>query len=77
MNVYSLNYISKELKDDEELVYIFCERNELNQIYVSERISKEAALTGTNVLTYLKKKLYYKDLNEKFPNKHKDKKNKI
>lgn len=74
---FKMKYLGDNLKDNESIVHMFCEHKKLNQIYASSRIKKEAEFGGKEVFEYVKTKLFYERLENKFPNKHIEKTVKI
>lgn len=74
---FKLKYLNDNLKDKEHIVHLFCNNLKLNQIWASERIKQEAIEGNAEVFQYVKTKLYYKEMNQKFPNKPELKRTKI
>lgn len=74
---FSLRYLHEELKDKEHIVDMFCSHSESNEIWASDRIKKEATEGGTNVSKYVKSKLFYEKLGNKFDKKPETKSHKI
>lgn len=74
---FKIKHIGDNLKDNEVIVNMFCENNKVNQIYASDRIKEQAACSGKKVSEYVKTKLFYQRLDEKFPHKHIQKATKI
>lgn len=74
---FKLKHIHEDLKDDEEIVNIFCSLKKVNQIWASKRIQEEAAVSGVEVADYIKKKLFYKKMENKFAPKQEIKGTKI
>jgi len=74
---FKLKYIHDNLRDNEEMVDIFCNLKKVNQIWASERIKEEASVSGAEVSEYVRKKLFYQKLDAKFSNKKEVKGTKI
>ena len=74
---FSLRYIHDELKDKEHIVDMFCSHSQVNEIWASDRIKKEAIEGGANVSKYVKSKLFYEKLGNKFDKKPETKSHKI
>lgn len=75
--LFKMKYIHEDLKDNEKMVYYFCEKNKTNQIWASDRIKNLAKETGVEVYKYLKSKLLYESMEAKFENKATQKQIKI
>lgn len=75
--LFKMKYIHEDLKDNEKMVYYFCEKNKSNQIWASDRIKNLAKETGVEVYKYLRAKLLYESMEEKFENKATQKQIKI
>ena len=74
---FKLKYLNDNLKDKEHIVNLFCNNLKLNQIWASERIKKEAIEGNAEVFQYVKTKLYYNEMSQRFPNKPDFKRTKI
>lgn len=74
---FKLSYLPDNLRDSEDIVDIFCNIKKVNQIWASERIKNEAAVSGVEVSEYVKKKLFYQKLDAKFATKKEVKGTKI
>lgn len=66
---FKMKYLGDNLKDKESIVDMFCNFHKFNQIWASSRIKAEAAVSGKEVYQYVKTKLFYERLENKFPNK--------
>lgn len=66
---FKLKYLNDNLKDKEHIVDLFCTNLKSNQIWASERIKEEAKEGGVEVSQYVKTKLFYEKMDQKFPNK--------
>lgn len=75
--LFKMKYIHEDLKDDEKMVYYFCEKNKSNQIWASDRIKNLAKETGVEVYKYLKSKLLYDSMDARFEVKSSQKQIKI
>ncbi len=74
---FKMKHIHDDLKDNENVVYYFCEQNKSNQIWASDRIKSLANETGVEVHKYLKAKILYESMDAKFDNKTNQKQIKI
>lgn len=66
---FKMKYLNNNLKDQEHIVKFFCNHLRTNQIWASERIKEDAKDCGTEVSQYVKTKVFYQEMEEKFPHK--------
>lgn len=74
---FKLKNLNDNLKDKEHIVNLFCNNLKTNQIWASDRIKEAAKEGGVEVFQYVKTKLFYEKMDQKFPNKIEMKSNKI
>lgn len=74
---FKLKYLNDNLKDQEHMVDLFCNHAIKNQIWASKRIQEAAKEGGAEVHKYVKSKLFYEKLGNKFDKKPETKPHKI